>query len=145
MKFLAGLIGGLVLAVLGMLLVTVTFGAAKEGAFFGASAFGSFWLGGLVIAITAPRAGKSWRRLFLSSAVVSFLLPLAGLVYTGTYMASNTSGGAEAAGAAIGGGLISGALGFIGFFLGVVFLILGLVVGRDPQIVYMQPAPTFEP
>jgi hypothetical protein len=46
--------------------------------------------------------------------------------------------GAQAAGAAIGGGLISGILGFIGFFLVVVLLIIGLLVGRDKQVIYVQ-------
>ena len=46
--------------------------------------------------------------------------------------------GAQAAGAAIGGGLISGFMGFVGFFLGVVFLIIGLLVGRDQQVIYVE-------
>ena len=49
--------------------------------------------------------------------------------------------GAQAAGAAIGGGLISGFMGFVGFFLGVVFLIIGLLVGRDKQVVYVERQP----
>lgn len=61
-------------------------------------------------------------------------------MFTGSYVASQTHSGAAAAGAAIGGGLVSGALGFVGFLLGVVFLIIGLLVGRDKQIVYVQQA-----
>ena len=52
--------------------------------------------------------------------------------------------GAQAAGAKICGGLISGFMGFVGFFLGAVFLVIGLLFGRDKQIVYVQ-TPSSEP
>ena len=51
---------------------------------------------------------------------------------------SSEYAGAEAAGAFIGGGLISGFMGFVGFFVGIVFLILGLITGRDKEIIYVQ-------
>jgi hypothetical protein len=76
--------------------------------------------------------------LLLTCSVASFLMPISGLIYTGSFMANRTQSGAEAAGAAIGGGLVSGALGFVGFFLGIVFLIVGLLVGREKQIVYVE-------
>jgi len=143
MKILAGIVGGLILAILGSLLVTVTFAAGSDGAAKGVGAFFIIWIVGIAVAVMAPSASKAWRRLLLTSSVFSFLMPLSGLIFTGAYMANNTKGGAEAAGAAIGGGLVSGALGFIGFFLGVIFLIVGLLVGRDKQIVYVErPTPT---
>ena len=52
--------------------------------------------------------------------------------------ATNEYAGAQVAGAAIGGGLISGLMGFVGFFIGVVFLIIGFLVGRDKQVVYVE-------
>lgn len=141
MKLLAGLLGGLLLAILGTLLELITFAAGDASASQGLTVFFGCWLGGAVLALTAPRAAKAWRRLLITSAIFSFLLPLSGLVYTGAFMASRTDGSAAAtAGAAIGGGLLSGALGFFGFFLGVVFLIVGLLVGRDPQVIYVQQA-----
>ncbi|WP_444922661.1 hypothetical protein ACJJH9_00120 (plasmid) [Microbulbifer sp. DLAB2-AF] len=73
----------------------------------------------------------------LVSAVLCFLLPVAGLVFTGNAVADTTSG-AEAAGAAIGGGLVSGFMGFVGFFLGIVFLIIGLLTGRDKQVIVVR-------
>jgi cytochrome c oxidase assembly factor CtaG len=142
MKILAGILGGLILAILGAMLVTVTFAATKNGSGIGVAAFFVMWVAGIIIALTAPAAAKAWRRLFLSSAVLSFLLPLSGLIYTGSYVASMDSTAehatAAAAGAAIGGTLVSGFMGFVGFFLGIVFLILGLLVGRDKQIVYIE-------
>jgi hypothetical protein len=45
---------------------------------------------------------------------------------------------AAAAGAAIGGGLVTGFMGILGFFLGAVLLIIGFLVGRDRQVVCAQ-------
>jgi hypothetical protein len=149
MKVVAGIIGGLFLAVIGAILVTVTLAASPTtGGSWGAISFFAFWVVGLVVAILSASASKAWRKLLLSSSVLSFLLPLSGPIYTGGFMAKHVDtnaqyAGAQAAGAAIGGGLISGFMGFVGFFLGVVFLIISLLVGRDKQVVYVQaPAPT---
>jgi len=153
MKVLAGIIGGLILAIIGAILVTVTFAASPEkGGSWGAIGFLVFWVLGIVIAVKSSTAPKAWRKLLISSAVLSFLLPLSGLIYTGSFMAEHVDpnaeyAGAQAAGAAIGGGLISGLMGFVGFFLGAVFLVIGLLVGRDKQVVYVQApaqAPTNE-
>jgi hypothetical protein len=142
MKILAGILGGLIWAVLGSFLVTMTFAASSGSPTSGALAFFIFWAAGLLVALKAPGAAKAWRRLLLTSAVLSFLLPLSGLVFTGSYMANMGNTGehatAAAAGAAIGGTLVSGFLGFVGFFLGVVFLVIGLLVGRDKQVVYIE-------
>jgi hypothetical protein len=142
MKVVAGILGGLILAVLGAILLTITF-AASKGSPWGAISFPIFWVIGIVVAICAKTAAKAWRRLLLSSAVLSFMLPISGIIYTGSFMAtyvnsSNAHAGAQATGAAIGGGLISGVMGFVGFFLGVIFLIIGLLVGRNERIVYVQ-------
>jgi len=147
MKALAGIIGGLILAIIGAILVTVTFAASPEqGGSWGAISFLVFWVLGIVIAVRSTTAPKAWRKLLLSSAVLSFLLPLSGLIYTGSFMAKHVDPNAEyaaaqAAGAAIGGGLVSGFMGFVGFFLGAVFLVIGLLVGRDKQVVYIQAPP----
>ena len=45
---------------------------------------------------------------------------------------------AAVAGAAIGGGLVTGFMGILGFFLGAVLLIIGFLVGRDGQVVCVQ-------
>jgi hypothetical protein len=149
MKALAGIIAGLILAVIGALLVTVTFAASPEkGGSWGAISFFVLWVVGIIVAVRSKSAPKAWRKLLISSGILSFLLPISGLIYTGSFMAKNVDpssqhAGAQAAGAAIGGGLVSGFLGFVGFFLGIVLLVIGLLVGRDKQVVYVQaPAPT---
>lgn len=66
MKIVAGLVGGLILAILGALLVTITFAASPEkGGAGGAIGFFVFWVVGFVIALTAKSAPKAWRRLLL--------------------------------------------------------------------------------
>lgn len=141
MKFVAGLIGGLILAVLAATVVGLA-GAASSGGTGSTWAFLGAWGIALVIALTAPRAGKAWRRLLLISGLMAFMLPLSGIIFTGSYVATKVDhnsahAAAEAAGATIGGALVSGALGFIGFFLGVILIISGLLVGRDKQVVYV--------
>jgi hypothetical protein len=138
MKILAGILGGLIVAILAMMLTGLaTAGSSPKGS-GGGTVFFLAWAAGIAIAVMAPHAAKAWRRLLLTSAVLSFMLPLAGIVFTGSVVANHTSSGAEAAGAVIGGGLVSGFLGFVGFFLGVVFLVIGLLVGRDKQVVIVQ-------
>lgn len=147
MKVVAGVIGGLILAILGTILVTFASAAATPGGgMWGPIIFFALWIAGIVIAVRSISAAKAWRKLLITCAVLSFLLPLSGLVFTGTFLAKHVDpnaqyAGAQAAGAAIGGGLVSGFMAFVGFFLGIVFLVIGLLVGRDKQIVYMQAPP----
>lgn len=147
MKIIAGILGGLIIAIIGAAFVTTAFAASPEkGGSWGGMSFLIFWVVGIAVAILAKSASKAWRRLFLTAAVLSFLLPLSGVIYTGSFIANVDSAdkyasAAATAGATVGGGLVSGFLGFVGFFLGVVFLIIGLLVGRDKQIVYVQAPP----
>lgn len=142
MKVIAGFAGALILAMLGMLLIGIATASSSGKGSFGALAFLVFWIVSFVLALSASTAGKAWRRLLISSAVLSFLLPISGLIFTGSHIAAQTdTSGAVTAGAAIGGTLLSGALGFLGFFLGIVFLVVSLLVGRHKQVVYVQALP----
>jgi len=81
--------------------------------------------------------------LLIVSGILSFLLPLAAIVLTGSHVSGTLEKGGEyagaaAAGAVIGGGLVSGCMGLLGFFTGAVFLVIGLLVGRDKQVIYVQ-------
>ena len=141
MKFVAGLIGGLILAILALLLASMLTAGASDDPTVAVAAFLGAWVVAMIVALTAPKASKAWRRLMIMSAIASFLLPLSGLFYTGAYIANQTNDGIEVAGAALGGTMLSGALGFVGFFLGVIFLIIGLLVGRDKQVIIVHQAP----
>ncbi|WP_445362032.1 hypothetical protein ACJJIQ_00180 (plasmid) [Microbulbifer sp. ANSA003] len=136
-KVFAGLIGGLVVALLGYFqysIMAVDIATQSEPSVV---PFFVVWVLAMVVACTAKRTGKAWRRLLLISAILCFLLPISGLVFTGNAVA-DTASGAEAAGAAIGGGLVSGFMGFVGFFLGIIFLIVGLLTGRDKQVIVVR-------
>ena len=64
-------------------------------------------------------------------------LPLSAMIYSGEQLAE-TQDGAEALGTAIGGGLLTGLTGFVGFFLAAIFLVIALLVGREKQIVIVK-------
>lgn len=136
MKVLAGVVGGLIAAIL----VSVLFGMVTTPE-ISVMSFFVCWIGSVFWVRKAETVGKAWRKLMLSCSGLSFMLPLAAMIFTGQHLSKISdagAGGAEMAGAAIGGGLVSGVMGFAGFFLGVVFLIIGLLVGRDKQVVYVQ-------
>jgi hypothetical protein len=147
MKLLAGIIGGLIVAIIGAMVIAIS-GASRLGAGvnYGVFVFIVLWIVSIVVAVKAQSASKAWSRLLITSGLLSFLLPLSAMVFTGTQVAKTIEKGgqyvdAATAGAAIGGGLVSGFMGILGFFLGAVFLVIGFMVGRDKQIVYVQAAP----
>lgn len=139
-KILSGIFGGFIVAVLGSMLVGIAVTSNPESAGeAGAIAFLVFWVIALILALTAQRAGKAWSRLFILSALIAFAMPLSAFLFTGAQVVDAAEqSGAAAAGAAIGGGMITAITGFIGFFVGVIFLIVGLLVGRDKQVIIIQ-------
>jgi hypothetical protein len=147
MKLLAGIIGGFIVAIIGAMVFAIS-GASRlgTGVNYGVFVFIVLWIVSIVVAVKAQSVSKAWSRLLITSGLLSFLLPLSAMVFTGTQVAKTIEKGgqyvdAATAGAAIGGGLVSGFMGILGFFLGAVFLVIGFMVGRDKQIVYVQAAP----
>ncbi len=71
------------------------------------------------------------RRMFgwasVALAIEFFLMPIVAIIYTINYTAANVnvSDAAEVIGAGVGGGVITIIAGVIGFFLGIVFVIIG--------------------
>lgn len=138
-KVVAGVVGGFVLAILASNVASVVFGdmTAKEQSmavnavttviFFGV------WTCSIYLSIRAERAAKAWRKLLISSACLSFSMPLAGMIIAGKAAYHYEAKGRHLESAAMGaaGGVFTIALGIFGFFLGSIFLIIGLLVGRD--------------
>jgi hypothetical protein len=91
--------------------------------------FAAYWLVVVAVAIAAPTSRTAWGRLFLLDGIASLALPLQGLIFSsiiGAAVVSEAKGkGGVAAAAAIGpmGDLLTGPLGFIGFFLGLVLIV----------------------
>lgn len=136
-KIVSGIVGGLINAFLGTAIVAIA--TAGSGGSSSPVVFYGLLLIALVVAWKAP-SGKAWRWLLLGAAVASFLLPLASLVFTGQQVAEigSQAGSAGAAGAAVGGGIFTAVTGLAGFFLGIIFLLLGLLSGRDKTVVAVQ-------
>lgn len=113
-KILAGIVGGLFIAIIGMMLVNT---ATGEGLTLieRMIAMATLWAGGITVAIKAPSIAKSWRRIFIILGVMSLTMPIAaasapGVVHAGAVMAGT---------------------GIVSFFPGALFLIIGLLIGRD--------------
>lgn len=121
-KVVAGIVGGFVVAVLASNIVNLVSGTK------GASAIVLLlsWVAAIVGAVRAPRAAKAWRWLLIVSAALSFIVPLSVLIRTTK----------ETTGAGVAGGLIAtGIMSLVFFLLGLAFLVVGLLVGRNKQII----------
>lgn len=141
-KILAFIFGGLILSMIGMTLVGFAAPINSTDAVMGPAFFVFVVIAG-AIAFTAPRGAKAWRRLLITSGILCLALPLASMVMTGNVMAEiGAQGGdnvaAGQAGAAIGGGIAAMFTGFVSVFAAAILLIVGFLVGRDKQIVYVQ-------
>jgi hypothetical protein len=144
-KWLAGILGGLLLGLMGVFMTTISSGLGDPGwlAVRMGVVFIALWLAAVIVAVLAPSIGKAWRRVLLSIAVASFALPLASLFATGRQVATVTQAGgahvdASIVGTMLGGGIAAGFMGIIGLFMGVIFLLVGLMVGRDSRVIYVQ-------
>lgn len=133
-KIAAGVLGGLVVAVLGLSVVLITGirlpSDPGPGVQSDIIAFVVFWILALVLAVTAARAAKAWRRLLVTAAILSFGLPISSLsagIPTVEIIRDLDSVGVTDATT-------------IGFFLGLIFLLIGLRVGRDRPV--PMPVPT---
>lgn len=117
-KILAALVGGLIISVLGSIIVGLSVGAGEEGGNIGRFAFFIFYIYAFIISYFSESSVRAWKWLFISSAILCFLLPISSLLFTGVFIAEETSGTAEAAGGLIAGTFITGVAGFFWLFLG---------------------------
>jgi len=152
-KVLAGVLGGIIPAIIGMMVIGLPFaGDSESGGSVGAGAFFAIWIFAIILALISKTGGKAWRKVLLLSAILSFALPLASFLFTGAEISNtidSTTGqefsGASVTGTAIGGGIVTAISGFLGFFLGIVFLVIALLTGRDKQVIIVQqPAPVLK-
>lgn len=116
-------------------------GLDPEGSRMATATFIIVGLTALLVAF-APTARRAFGRGFLSLGAAVFLLPLSALMLSGAaFNATITaeSSGAEMLGAGLAGGVITGAASFLGFILGSVLLLAGLILslgGRREVIVH---------
>jgi hypothetical protein len=85
----------------------------------------------IVVTLFAPTGRIAWGRLCLLNGLVSSLgLPLACIVFT-VLLGHHASRAAAKIGGVLGGMIASGTLGFVGFFLGAIFLVLAFAILRN--------------
>ena len=135
MKIIAGIFGGLLMAIVGMILIILS--TTEFSSSLGITAFFLLWIIGIVVAIKSERAGKAWKRILMTSGIFLFLYPIAGIIYSIGYMFMDAPTAEDQAyqvvGGFIGGGAITITLAIIGFFLGAIFMIIGIQVGKDKR------------
>ncbi|GAB5428047.1 MAG: hypothetical protein Devi2KO_15060 [Devosia indica] len=103
-----------------------------------------------LLGVFAPTIRRAFGRGFLLVGVACLALPISTMLLSGRVMndmlAESTNQGATMVGAGIAGTLMTGAAGFIGFFLGSILIIIGLVLalgGRREVILVKQSASAF--
>lgn len=94
-----------------------------------------FIVASMALAFFAPTIRRAFGRGFLTLGAATFALPISVLMLTGrvandamAMAVTESERAGTAIGAGIGGAFMAGAAGFVGFFLGTVFLIIGLVL-----------------
>jgi len=140
-RLVAGIVGGLILAILGANISELLFAdpMAKEPGKtvtdISALLFLGLWAVSIGMGIKARSAAKAWRRLLITNGCLSFALPLAGFVMAGraAYLYEAKGAHHAAAASAGAGGVMAIFLGILGFFLGAIFLTIGLLVGRKQK------------
>jgi hypothetical protein len=97
-----------------------------------------------LLVVIAPNIRRAFGRSFLLLGAAVFLLPLSTMVLSGVTLNETVEGVAEAdkvyaaVGGVLAGGLMTAAAGFIGFVLGSILLLVGLVLslgGRREVVV----------
>lgn len=110
-KIIAGVLGGIIPAILGGFLVIISFPLSESSGNIYTTAFFVVWGAALTLAIIAERPAKAWRRMFVTSGILALCLPLASMIFTGNVAseaaaAAGEHANAAVAGAALGGGLV---------------------------------------
>lgn len=130
-KVLAALVGGLMFTILGFMVISMAIGQSANESYGGFIMLGLFVVA-VAIVWKANSASKAWRRLLISCGIFSLALPLSAMLLSGSLMAQGPQGDAAyAAGSVIGYGAATVFTGFVSIFLAAIFLITGLLIGRD--------------
>jgi hypothetical protein len=143
-KIISGIIGGLLVAILGAVVVGLASANASESdGQTGGVAFFIFWAIAFIIALTAQRAAKAWRRLLITSGLLVFAVPISSVIFSTNQVANvATQGGeysgAETIGAFLGAGMVTAVAGLLSFFIGSILLISGFLIGRDKQVIVLK-------
>lgn len=136
-KVVAAVVGGLIFSFLGAMVVTLPMPAGTKESI--GWVFWLFWAIAISIVWLAATPAKAWRRLLLMCGLLCLMLPISTFLMTGVLSAEVAQqGGNHAAGATagtiIGGGIATVLTGVISFFMAAIFLISGLLIGKDKPV-----------
>ena len=114
-------------------------------------AMSCFALTGVLLGMYAPTARRAFGRGFLLLGGAIFMLPVSALMLSGR-VASEVIGSAEqgteataAIGAGAAGFIVTGLASFIGFFLGALLLLIGLILGGRREVIIVEHRSRKEP
>ncbi len=124
-KIVAGLLGGFIVSALAGNVVNL-FTASTNASVI---VFLVSWMLAIIISLKSSRGAKAWRWMLVASSALSFVVPLAALILT-----TKETDGAEF----IGGLVATGFFGIVFFLLGLAFLVLGLLIGRNTLVVIVK-------
>lgn len=126
-KIFAGIVMGVVVALLFTVLISM---GAQPKATVGEWTLPVGFAAMLLLAVTAARGRYAWGRGLLLCGLLCLALPLATMAGVGIVGAREVSAAANeaqrtgaAVGSVIGGGIATAMAGFVGFFLGAIFLV----------------------
>lgn len=122
-KIVAGIFGGFVVAFLASNIATLV---SKDT---GALVLLVSWAASIYIAVKSQRVARAWRWQLIISGCLCFVLPLATLIFS-----TQQESGARM----LVGVVATGVLGFVAFLFGLALLVVGLLVGRNPNVVVIQ-------
>lgn len=130
-KLIASLFGGLLFTFLGFIVFSMAVGERGGDTTYKLVFLALFSLS-LFLVWTANNASKAWRRLLIGCALFSLALPLSSIVLSALMMSETPLGvSGYSSGQLIGSGAFTMFTGFIGLFMAAIFLIIGLLIGRD--------------
>lgn len=141
-RLIAGLVGGFILATLAANLCTTLLGDFRQDESSAVTlaiagiVFFILLTGAIVMGLRAERAAKTWRRLLISSGIVTLAIPLAALAPTFRAASEATARGSdiEAVAYGAGGTMAAIVMWFFSILLATIFLTIGLLVGRDRNV-----------
>ncbi len=102
-------------------------------------------VGGVLLGTQAASAAKVWRYALLIGAAFVFIAPVASCMGVAATVSSHTKDSVAAGAAIVGAGISSIFLGFFTTIIAVIYLVAGLLIGRDPKTIivqHMNNAPT---
>ena len=140
-RLIAGVCGGGIVATLTANILSAVTGDLKSddsnsaSTIVAAVVFLGIWASAIVFSVRAYRAARVWRLALIVSACLSFALPIAAMIMAGkaTIQTDPVADPVNALATAGAGGIATVVFTIFGLLMGTIFLIVGLLVGRERQ------------